>query len=260
MSLYLGGSEISTPYLGGMKVSNVYLGSTLVWQHDPLAGVAIGDSFKGGFYAGIIDTTVAGSIIAADASQTGVRYALIVAGKSLESSSLSYKTSNDTAPSAASTRWDGRTATAAMNSATYPAAQYCAGLDYDDDGASPWYLPALDEMELICRSLRPGPNPNATETVNYATFPGPVSPGANPSSDPAGADYTSNVPPATSVTAFVSGGAQALGSGSYYWSSTESQTATAWGWYFDGSFGAGPTFASKLNTRPVRPVRRLVLS
>ena len=50
---------------------------------NPLAGVNIGDSFMGGYYAGIIDTTQ-GNIIAADQSQTGLRYALIVAGKSLE--------------------------------------------------------------------------------------------------------------------------------------------------------------------------------
>ena len=48
----------------------------------PVVLPAIGASFMGGYYAGIIDTTK-GNIIPADTSQTGLRYALIVAPKSL---------------------------------------------------------------------------------------------------------------------------------------------------------------------------------
>ena len=143
-------NDADAVYVGGTGVDKVYVGTTEVWSSGP----AIGDPFMGGFFAGIIDTTK-GNIIPADASQTGLRYALIVAPKSLENTSLQYKTAGSAAPTAARTRWDGLSATIAMNSATYPAAQWCYGRSYPADDASPWYLPAMDELELIYRNLKP---------------------------------------------------------------------------------------------------------
>lgn len=224
----------------------------------------IGDALMTGFYAGIMDTTK-GNIIAADASQTGLRYALIVAPKSLESS-LQYKTANSAAPAACSTRWDGLTATAAMASATYPAAQYCAGLTHDADGASGWYMPAMDELELIYRHLKPTTESNYTTATTGSTFPGTSqSPGYNPSSDPTGSAYTSSVPGQTSVAAFQSGGAQALGASgtnTLFWTATEYNANSTWLQYATGSgtYAGDQIYNNKTASEKVRPVRRFVIS
>lgn len=228
----------------------------------------IGDAAFGGYVAGLIDTTRAGSIIASDASQTGLRYMLIVAPASLEHTSKQYKTTNDAAPAAARTRWDGLSATQAMNSSTYPAAQYCAGLTYPSDGGSPWYLGAMDELELIYRNLKATTEANYTTTATSAagSFPydgGAVNSGYNPSSDPSGAAYTSTVPGQTSVLAFRDGGGQDLGDAGtniYYWSATESSAGGAWLQAFSGSNAGHQNFPSKTASGPVRPVRRVLVS
>lgn len=262
--------KTTSSYISGLAIANgkafaIGSGSSIdvyTAPTRPLSGVNIGDPFMGGFYAGIIDTTKS-NIIAADASQTGLRYALIVAPASLENSNgVAYKTTADAAPSAASTRWDGLTATAAMNSATYPAAQYCAGLSYDPDGASAWYLPAMDELELIYRNLRCSTESNWT-TTQTATFPGTQPQGYNPSSDPTGAAYTSSDPGQTSVAAFKTSGTQALGvSGTtvLYWSATESTTGQAWVQYLSGTATGAQISGGKTGLSRVRPVRRLILS
>ena len=226
---------------------------------------AIGDPFMGGYYAGIIDTTK-GNIIAADASQTGLRYALIVSPKTLEQTSKQYKTANSAAPAAASTRWDGRSATVAMatDTETYPAADYCYGLAYPADDASGWYLPAMDELELIYRNLKSTTENNDTSSRPAGTFPGvDARHGENISSDPTGADYEASVPARTAVAAFQAGGAQALGrqdQNDYYWTATE-YTAT-WAWYQaqSGAVAGRQAGSSKTGSRWVRPVRRLPLA
>lgn len=228
----------------------------------PIVLPATGDPFYGGYYAGTIDTTK-GNIITADASQTGKRYALVVSPKTLESSSLAYKTSNDAALAAASTRWDGLTATAAMNSATYPAAQYCAGLTSPSDGGSAWYLPAMDELELIFRNLKATTENNNTSANSGSTFPGNAPwAGYNPSSDPNGTAYTTTVPARTTVTAFQSGGAQALGTqftDVRYWSATEYSGSSGWVQIVSGTNTALQTSAGKTTAYYVRPVRRVLL-
>lgn len=133
--LYLGANKVDNVYVDSTKASAVYLGANKVWPTSPLAGVNIGDPFMGGYYAGIIDTTK-GNIITADASQAGLRYALIVAGIGSENASLPYEATTGSAmPSACSTLWDGLTATQALAGAgsNYSAATYCAGLSYPDD-------------------------------------------------------------------------------------------------------------------------------
>lgn len=226
---------------------------------------AIGDTFMGGFYVGVMDTTRPGSIIAADAFQTGLRYALILAPKSLEQQSLQWRTSNGAAPAEARTRWNGLGATAAMATTEYPAANYCAGLSHPSDGASPWYLPAMDELELIYRVLKPTTEPNSIGTLTVDDFPPTVhNTGYNPSSDPSGAAYTTSVPGQTTVTAFQSGGAEALyvkaDDYDYYWSSTEYDSQFyAWSQCSSGSPSGYQDFNNKISDHFVRPVRRIAL-
>lgn len=216
----------------------------------------IGDAVGGGYYAGkIIDN--------------GVTYGLIVAPKASGESgtTLTYKNSNDGTIAACITLTDGPGATAAMvsagNSATYPAAHYCAGLSiggYDD-----WYLPARDELEVIFRNLKPGAGNNSTgdrSKSSYVYTNGGNSDdqagddhGVNRHSDPTGAAYTTGNPAQTGVAAFQGAGAEAF-TAANYWSSSEYSTAFAWYQYFSSG---GQYDTSKGNAYRVRAVRRFAL-
>lgn len=220
---------------------------------------AIGDYIYGGYFAGWMDTTK-GNIIAADASQTGAHYMLIVSPLSLEQASLQYKTAATAAPASSSTMWDGLTATVAMTGTTYPAANYCNGLSYPGDGGSQWYLPAMDELELLYRNLKPDTGANYVSSRSAGTFPGiGSSQGVNASSDPTGSAYTTGAPAQTSVALFQSGGAQALDvTGSYYWCSTEYSATLAWFQGSSGSYAGDQNGYGKNNTLRVRPVRRVL--
>lgn len=227
----------------------------------------IGDPFLGGYYAGIIDTTQS-NIRANDYYKTGLRYAVIVSPKSIEApAGKKWKTDNSYGPSGVQTMWNGLGSTLAMvgAGAAYEAANYCNDQSYDNDGASQWYLGAMDEMELVYRNLKCSTESNYTSNTTGAEFPiDPWVQGVNQSSDPNGAAYTSGSPAQTSVALFKTGGAQALGvngTTTYYWTSTEYSIAAAWSQIFSGSTDAGRQLSGlKTNTnRLVRPLRRLLL-
>ena len=232
----------------------------------------IGDNVYGGYYAGLIDTTRAGSIQANDQSQTGAKYLLIVSPKSLEagtngSNGKRWKTTNDAGPTGVQTRWNGLAATVAMKNAgsAYEAASYAHDLSFPSDGGSRWYLPALDELELVYRNLKPSTEANRTDSRSTTGFPGNTTTmGQNISSDPTGAVYTSSVPARTNLALFQAGGAQALESASgtypYYWTSTERDASNAWDQTFgDGGAGYQNFNGKTITLRRVRPVRRVVL-
>ena len=218
--------------------------------------LAIGDPFMGGYYAGIIDT-VDGNIIAGDSSQTGLRYALIMSPESLESAPLTYKNANTAAPVASRTRWNGLIASASMVGATYPAANYANELAYPNDGASPWYLPAMDELELLYRNFKPGNADNVVAARYASDFPGAAATqGENISSSPQSSGYTTSVPAQSTLALFQTGGAEALDR-LYYFSSTENSSIKVWEQTTTAS--AGSFIANKTDARYVRPVRRLLL-
>lgn len=209
----------------------------------------VGTAAYGGYVAGVIDTD-AGTIEGGDAYQTGRRYMLIVAPKSLEAtvtSSRQWASSNQNLAGTKS-RWDGLSITEAMLTAgsQYEAAAYCNGLTYADDGGSQWYLPARDELELLYRNLKSGTGASAAGH------------GVNPSSDPTGAAYADGLPGQTSVTAFQSGNAEAfvLSTNQTYMSSTWSTSSQFWCQDFsDGwQFGIAQTTSSNMSIRPVRRV------
>lgn len=231
---------------------------------------SIGDAWLGGYYTGIIDTTK-GNIEVDDASAVGARYALICAPYSKQTGSLSWGPAG-TSPAASLTRWDGLFATAALNSSSYPAAYYCAGLSKPSgDDASSWYLPALDELELLFRNFNPTAHDKTTGLVGGTGYPSSSwSNGKNDSSDPPGAAYTTSTPAKTSVSVFQGGGAQAFGDGSayiYLWSSTANSNSYAWhqkmctpGSGLVGEQSTGVTKTTGSGAMRVRPVRRLVLT
>lgn len=194
------------------------------------AGVAFG----GGYYVGRIkpgdDNT----------------YALIVAPKASGQSAtkLAVKTPTTPTPGTAST-WDGAANTAAMiaaNTAGHPAANFCKGLTIG--GYTDWVLPAKDQLELLYRMLKPDATANAPQF------------GANPSSDPVGANYTAGSPAQTAIAAFKAYGSEAFAVDGSYWTSTEYSSNSNSNWNQLFSYG-GQSNYGKSNSNWVRAVRMI---
>ena len=200
------------------------------------------------------------------------KYRVIVAPKSSgESTGKSYKNVNTAAPSETGTLTEGLKATLAMvaaaTSTVYPAAHYCNDLSigsYTD-----WYLPARDELELIWRNLKPTTDNNYI-VANRPTGATPdyknlgslgdtaATHGTNNNSSPQGAAYTTTVPARTSVSAFQTGGAEAIGS-QIYWSSTEYNTTFALNQWYNASRPGGQHLGNKATSDYVRAVRRSII-
>jgi hypothetical protein len=202
-------------------------------------GLAIGEAYEGGFFAGYISHT-------ADSVAT---HALIVAPAATGASgtgytittNLQWKTTNTTTAGTASS-FDGAANSANMNNASHPAAQFCEGLSIG--GYTDWYLPARYELEIAYYNLKP------TTGSNNDSY------GINAYSVPArGSNYTAGTPAQTTVTAFQTGNSEAFVAG-FHRSSTEDSSASAW----DQSFTDGGQLAfDKDSTFRVRAFRKLAL-
>jgi hypothetical protein len=145
-----------------------------------------------------------------------------------------------------------------MNSAAYPAAQFCEGLSIG--GFSDWYLPARDELELCYRNLKPTGAANSTSDRGKSSITYPEgndlladTMGVNRNSNPTGAAYTSGTPSRTSVTAFINGGTEAFALANY-WSSSEFSGTDAWRQHFGDAVQEDGV---KISSPYVRAVRRV---
>lgn len=197
-----------------------------------------GDVLGGGFFAGQIST-----------AGNGVADFNLVIGplSTAQSTGVQFKTSNTGGDPTSVI--DGPTNSATMNSATYPAAQFCEGLSIG--GFTDWYMPAKNELEVCYYNLKPTTDANNGQS------------GINANAVPARAsNYTAGNPAQTTAAAFQSGGAQAFEVNGfpsfYYWASTQvSATVGA-----NQNFNYGDQrsyFITKNSSQRVRAVRRVAV-
>ena len=111
---------------------------------------------------------------------------------------------------------------------------------YDD-----WYIPAMHELEIVYRNLKPTTDSNYTGS------------GYNPNAVPPTSEYTESDPAQTTATLFQSGNTQAFAPNLQYWTTsqlTNSNPSQAWYHEFlSGIQNANP----KTNANYARAVRRV---
>lgn len=204
----------------------------------PDAPEVIGESFGGGFYAGKVN-------------DGGTEYYLIVAPKSsgeTSGSGLQWKTS-ETTTSGTTSVVDGPSNTSAMISAgavAHPCGNFCNNLSIG--GFTDWYMPALNELDIIYFNLKPTTDSNSSESL-------PTNSNAVPART---TSYTAGNPSQTTVTAFQSGNSEAYRTDRNYWASTEraSNGGDAKRFSF---FGGSESNSGKTSTFLVRAVRRIAV-
>jgi hypothetical protein len=189
---------------------------------------AIGSAFGGGYFAGQIRV---GDVL----------FGLVMAGAAGELSGR-WNAGTSKVEDAVSRR-DGRENTIAMDAAGSKLAARALALNIN--GFTDWYIPALDELEILYRNFKPS---------SCSSYPGD---GINKNSVPAGTKYTSASPAQTTVAALVEDEADAL-IPAWYWSSTQfaADPANAW---FQGFVNGYQNGNHKSYAGRARAVRRFVI-
>jgi hypothetical protein len=189
---YTGGSVYT---IGGYVVHRFLSSGTLAPTTPTPATAApsvFGQSFQGGFYAGMI---------AVNGSGFPTHYLIVSPKSSGESTAMTWNTGGSAG--GVGSDIDGPTNSAALNSSTYPAAQFCEAASIG--GYTDWYLPAKNELEVCYYNLKPSSSTNNTGS------------GINSNAVPARAStYTSGNPAQTSATLFQSGQAQEFNEVNYW--------------------------------------------
>jgi len=218
-----------TAYTFKVFATNAYGPSPLSAASNSVTPLAIGSALGGGFFAGQIST--AGNGIA--------DYNLVVGPVASAQSTLRWKTAMSGGDPTSVI--DGPANSSTMNSATYPAAQFCEGLTIG--GFSDWYMPAKNELEVCYYNLKPTTATNTTAS------------GTNANAVPArGTDYSAGNPAQTSATNFKDTGSEDFAD-DLYWSST--QFGSTYGNYqnfITGSQSGYPKTSTILRVRAIRRV------
>ena len=193
----------------------------------------IGAPRNGGFYAGkiLVDAQAFALIVAPKLEgQVAINVAWIDGYKDVPGA-LSYN--------------DGLANTKAMAAAGSDLAKWA--LDLRIAGHDDWYIPSLDELEVIYRNLKPGTRENycwARSGINMSAIP-PTPP------------YTPGFPVQTLAEAFLAGGAEAFEE-EWYWTSTRFVADKDWAWC--QSFGHGTQSYDLISGElRARAVRRLAI-
>lgn len=183
---------------------------------------AIGDFYEGGYFAGLISHTANGV----------PTHGLVIAPASSgynNKNTLAWKTNQniDIALNSATSVYNGAANSAALNSASYPAVQYCKGLTIN--GYTDWYLPARAELDIAYHNLKPSATNNDTSFgINDYSVPKRTT------------NRTADFPGASNLAVFQDGGAEAFALGSIdgvdgvHWSSTYSRRDQASFYYAFG--------------------------
>ncbi len=206
------------------------------------------------------------------------RWKVILAPKSGGESTvgMAYKTETTAAPAECITLTNGRAATAAMvaantaaGSVIYPAADFVRGVNSAAlSGYADWEIPARDWLELAWRNLKPvtldnflATRPKVNSYIRDANTDDIANEGRglNRHSVPPGAGYTALDPAQTPLAAFRAGGAQAMATEVYFWSSSEYSAAAAWYQFYFTSYPGSQNGINKTNGLRVRAVRREIL-
>lgn len=204
--------------------------------YKPAPPKTIGQAYGGGFYAGKISTTANG---------VATHYLIVAPKASGENSSRTWGTYGVTTGFTSVINGPTNSAGEAALGAAYQAAVFAEGLTIG--GYSDWYLPAVNELEVLYYFLKPTTD---TNSAGYGSNANAVSP------EPISTNYTSGSPAQTSAgIGFRIGETNAFASGGNYWSSTEVSSQDAWGQRFD--YGNQYNFLDKPGTYYVRAVRRV---
>jgi len=204
----------------------------------------IGQAYGGGYYGGQL-------------VENGVTYYLVVSPKASGSNggAGSIWGPNDGGATYAYSKFDGLANSNTLNSATYPPAYYCRGLNIG--GYTDWYLPAPYEINTLYWYFKPGTGSNNTSS---GSNPNAVSP------QPVDTFYTLSSPGQTSITDFRTGGTETFGLNNYWTSSEREGVPSAayaqnfdTGLNYDANVGASQAANDKgsnqLKTRAIRKVR-----
>jgi hypothetical protein len=203
---------------------------TVFQNHRSFGPPAIGSALGGGYFAGQISTNANGI----------ATHNLIMGPVASADGGLRQFKISDTGGDPTSVI-DGPTNSSSMNSATYPAAQFCEGLTIG--GFTDWYLPSKNELEVCYYNLKPNTTANNTNS------------GTNTNAVPSrGSNYTSGNPSQTISADFKDTGAEDLRL-TNYWTSTEATTTTAWRQRFDTGYQTSNLVKSFVQY--VRAIRRV---
>lgn len=169
---------------------------------------ALGSAYQGGFYAGRI-------------MEDGVLYELIVAPKATGETSLMMDTSSVIFTRVTS-EYDGSSNTKLYGTSTGTAAALKYAIASTIGGFTDWYVPSVQELDVLYRAFKPGTDANTTGTRAALDSAKPDlndQMGYNPFARPSGDAYTTTAPAQSGAAAYQTGGAEAF-SRALYWSST----------------------------------------